>query len=243
MDLRLFPLQTVLFPGMRLPIHVFEERYRLMIRECIEEDAPFGVLLIKSGSEAGPPAVPHDVGTTARILQVEYLEDGRMNIFTVGERRFRTIALNTTQPYLRGEVAYVDQRPPSDGSRALVARTEPVFGEYFRTFLAIGDQWSNSVPLPSDPAEAADFVAVHQYNLIFNKHVIGLAKPGATLLLNAPYGPDEVWDQLPASVQQAIVDKGIDLWVIDAFAVAVNKVLPGSADVRRGDYHIVLRKP
>ena len=159
MDLRLFPLQTVLFPGMRLPIHVFEERYRLMIRECIEEDAPFGVLLIKSGSEAGPPAVPHDVGTTARILQVEYLEDGRMNIFTVGERRFRTIALNTTQPYLRGEVAYVDQRPPSDGSRALVARTEPVFGEYFRTFLAIGDQWSNSVPLPSDPAEAADFVA------------------------------------------------------------------------------------
>jgi pyruvate-ferredoxin/flavodoxin oxidoreductase len=68
--------------------------------------------------------------------------------------------------------------------------------------------------------EAADFVAVHQFNLIFNKHVIGLAKPGATLLLNAPYGPDEVWDQLPASVQQAITDKGIDLWVIDAFAVA-----------------------
>jgi len=103
MDLRLFPLQTVLFPGMRLPIHVFEDRYRLMIRECIEEDAPFGVLLIKSGSEVGGPAVPHDLGTTARILQVEYLEDGRMNIFTIGERRFRTIALNTTQPYLRGE--------------------------------------------------------------------------------------------------------------------------------------------
>ena len=68
--------------------------------------------------------------------------------------------------------------------------------------------------------DQADFVACHQFNLISNKRVIELAKPGATLLLNAPYGPDEVWDQLPASVQRAIVDKGIDLWAIDAFAVA-----------------------
>jgi len=68
--------------------------------------------------------------------------------------------------------------------------------------------------------EAADFVACHQFGLIGNKRLLELAKPGATLLLNAPYGPDEVWDQLPASVQRVIVDKGIDLWVIDAFAVA-----------------------
>jgi Lon protease-like protein len=159
MDLRLFPLQTVLFPGMRLPIHVFEERYQLMIRECIEEDAPFGVLRIKSGSEVGAPAVPHDLGTTARILQVQYLEDGRMNIFTLGERRFRIIALTTTHPYLRGEVTYVDQASPGEAAPALVSQAQPLFGEYFRTYLAIGDQWSNAVPLPPDPAEAADFVA------------------------------------------------------------------------------------
>ncbi len=66
----------------------------------------------------------------------------------------------------------------------------------------------------------ADFVACHQFNLIENKRVLELAKPGATLLLNAPYGPDEVWDHLSAEVQRQIVDKGIDLWVIDAFAVA-----------------------
>ena len=65
MDLRLFPLNTVLFPGMRMPLHIFEERYRIMIRECIEEDAPFGVLLIKAGAEVGSGAVPHDVGTVA----------------------------------------------------------------------------------------------------------------------------------------------------------------------------------
>jgi Lon protease-like protein len=69
MYLRLFPLQTVLFPGMRMPLHIFEERYKLMIRECIEQDAPFGVLLIRDGAEVGAGAVPHNVGTTARISQ------------------------------------------------------------------------------------------------------------------------------------------------------------------------------
>ncbi|MBF6600779.1 MAG: LON peptidase substrate-binding domain-containing protein [Dehalococcoidia bacterium] len=75
MDLRLFPLQTVLFPGMRLPLHIFEERYKIMVRECIDEDAPFGVVLIRSGAEVGGGAIPHDVGTTARIIQVEYLDE------------------------------------------------------------------------------------------------------------------------------------------------------------------------
>ncbi len=68
--------------------------------------------------------------------------------------------------------------------------------------------------------DQADFVACHQFNLIENKRVLDLAKPGATLLLNAPYGPDEVWEHLPVEAQRQIVDKGIDLWVIDAFAVA-----------------------
>ncbi len=68
--------------------------------------------------------------------------------------------------------------------------------------------------------DRADFVACHQFGLIDNKRVLDLAKPGATLLLNSPYGPDEVWDHLPVGVQRQLVDKAIDLWVIDAFAVA-----------------------
>lgn len=159
MDLRLFPLQTVLFPGMRLPIHIFEERYKVMIRECIEEDAPFGVLLTKSGVEAGGAAVPHDIGTTARILQVEYLEDGRMNLFTVGQRRFRIVTLNTTQPYLRGEVALIDQHPAGDGAPALMPRAQALFDDYLKTYLALGDQWTRGVYLPGDPGEAADYIA------------------------------------------------------------------------------------
>ena len=65
--LPLFPLNTVLFPNMVLPLHVFEERYKLMINTCLAQDKPFGVVLIYSGTEAGGPAVPHSVGTVARI--------------------------------------------------------------------------------------------------------------------------------------------------------------------------------
>lgn len=159
MDLRLFPLNAVLFPGMRMPLHIFEERYRIMIRECIEEDAPFGVLLIKAGGEAGSGAVPHDVGTTARILQVEYLEDGRMNIFTMGQERFRIVAINTTRPYLRGEVTILDQEPATDSAYAALPRARLVFDDYLKTYLALGDQWTRGIYLPDDPAEAADYIA------------------------------------------------------------------------------------
>jgi Lon protease-like protein len=159
MDLRLFPLNTVLFPGMRMPLHIFEERYRIMIRECIEEDAPFGVLLIKAGSEVGSGTVPHDVGATARILQVEYLEDGRMNIFTMGQQRFRIVAINTTQPYLRGEVALLEQEPATDSAHAALPRARQQFDDYLKTYLALADQWTRGVYLPDDPADAADYIA------------------------------------------------------------------------------------
>lgn len=144
---------------MRMPLHIFEERYRTMIRECVEEDAPFGVLLIKSGAEVGTGAIPHDVGTTARILQVEYLDDGRMNIFTIGGQRFRTVAINTTQPYLRGEVALIEPSPASDADYAAIARARMLFDDYLKTYLALADQWTRGVYLPDDPGAAADYIA------------------------------------------------------------------------------------
>jgi len=159
MDLRLFPLNTVLFPGMRMPLHIFEDRYKVMIRECIEEDAPFGVLLIKAGEETGGSAIPHDVGCTARIIQVEYLDDGRMNIFTMGERRFRIVSVNTTQPYLRGEVALLEPPAAGDDAYAALPRARMMFDDYLKTYFAIGDQWVRRVYLPDDPGEAADYIA------------------------------------------------------------------------------------
>ena len=87
-ELPLFPLNTTLFPGGTLPLHIFEPRYRAMTRRCLEGDERFGVVLIAEGPEVGGRAVPHLVGTVARIALAETLEGGRYNLMTTGERRF-----------------------------------------------------------------------------------------------------------------------------------------------------------
>ena len=165
MFLRLFPLQTVLFPGMRMPLHIFEDRYRTMIRECIEEDAPFGVLLIREGAEVGATAIPHNVGTTARITQAEYLEDGRMNIFTIGAQRFRVERLLTDRAYLSGEVELIEQEPADDGAWKALERAQDTFNDYLRTYMAMNDQWMRGIELPGDPGEAADYIAARTETL------------------------------------------------------------------------------
>lgn len=103
-EMPLFLLNTVLFPGQVLPLHIFEERYRLMIRRCLAEDMPFGVVLIKRGQEVGETAEPHSVGTIARIIESSHLPNGTLDIVTVGVERFRIRRLLHDQPYLRGEV-------------------------------------------------------------------------------------------------------------------------------------------
>jgi Lon protease-like protein len=103
-EISLFPLNTVLFPGQVLPLHIFEDRYRLMIRQCLAEEKPFGVVLIRRGREVGETAEPYMVGTVARIRESTHLPDGTMNIVSVGLERFRIRRLIHDQPYLRGEV-------------------------------------------------------------------------------------------------------------------------------------------
>jgi Lon protease-like protein len=101
----LFPLNTVLFPGVPLNLHIFEARYQKMIRYCLSRSEPFGVVLIRKGGEAlGPIAEPHEVGCSATIMETEPLGDGRINIAAVGIDRFQILSLNYDQPYLVGEV-------------------------------------------------------------------------------------------------------------------------------------------
>jgi Lon protease-like protein len=113
-ELPLFPLNTVLFPGQMLPLHIFEDRYRLMIRRCLAEDLPFGVVLIQRGPEVGAEAEPHTVGTIARILKSSRQSDGAIDIITVGQERFCIEHLIHDQPYLRGEVKILRLREPAD---------------------------------------------------------------------------------------------------------------------------------
>lgn len=106
MEMPLFPLGVVLFPGMMLPLHIFEPRYREMINRCIDEDLPFGVVLIKEGKEVGGSAEPHEIGTAARITRVERKPDGRMDITIAGTRRFRIEQLDFQHAYLTAKVSH-----------------------------------------------------------------------------------------------------------------------------------------
>jgi Lon protease-like protein len=129
-ELPLFPLNTVLFPGQVLPLHIFEDRYRLMIRRCLAEDTSFGVVLIKQGHEVGETAEPHLIGTMARIVESSHLSDGTMNILTVGTERFRILHLLYDQPYLRGEVEFFPMPEAVDA--------EPLTGLALRVRVQIG---------------------------------------------------------------------------------------------------------
>lgn len=104
-ELPLFPLNTVLFPGMPLELYIFEDRYQRMIRRCISSNQPFGVVLIRDGVEAlGPLASPYPIGCSANIVEVEHLSEGRMNISAVGDERFRIHQLDRSHAYLVGHV-------------------------------------------------------------------------------------------------------------------------------------------
>jgi uncharacterized protein len=106
MELPLFPLHTVLCPGVALPLHVFEPRYRAMVARCLEDGSPFGIVLIRDGREVGGgPTSIATVGTIAEIREAGKFSDGRYELLIVGARRFRIESVTVgREPYLVGEV-------------------------------------------------------------------------------------------------------------------------------------------
>lgn len=113
MQVPLFPLNTVLFPGGPLPLRIFEARYLDMIGDCMKRDEPFGVLLIREGAETGP-AQTFDVGTLARIVDWYQGSDGLLGVTAIGERRFRLLSSSTRNDGLN--VGNVEQLPDGPAS-------------------------------------------------------------------------------------------------------------------------------
>ncbi len=152
-ELPLFPLNTVLFPGMPLPLHIFEERYKEMVADCIRENRPFGVVLIAEGTaERGPLAKPYAIGCTAEIAQVQPLEHGRMLVMTVGRERFRIVRLESDRPYLVGMVEPApllaeDEEALADSAEAL----EPLVVSYLNKLAQIGSMEMEPEQVPDDP--------------------------------------------------------------------------------------------
>ncbi|MEW6637849.1 MAG: LON peptidase substrate-binding domain-containing protein [Actinomycetota bacterium] len=107
-DIPLFPLNVVLMPGAPLPLHIFEERYKQMVNECLESGSEFGMVF---ADESGT----REVGCTARIVElVERYEDGRMLILVEGSRRFRLNSVLAGKPYYVGEIEYLEDEPEED---------------------------------------------------------------------------------------------------------------------------------
>ena len=120
MEIPLFPLPNlVLFPQVAVPLHIFEERYKLMINRCIDQDAAFGLVLMHEDADQESESTIHRIGVTARVVQVERLEDGRMNILCAGESRFRILEFTARTPYWTGLVEFFEDDPlePESGDK------------------------------------------------------------------------------------------------------------------------------
>ncbi len=154
-ELPLFPLNLVLFPGMRLPLHIFEERYKLMIGTCMVTDQTFGVSLIQSGEEVGEPAEVYLVGTTAKIVELERLPEGRMNLLTVGVDRFRLLERIGDQAYAVGRVELLPD-PADEPVSGLAERAAQQFRRYLAGKGVPGEQ-AQSLTLP-DEAPALSYL-------------------------------------------------------------------------------------
>ena len=154
LEIPLFPLNLVLFPGMRLPLHIFEERYKTMISNCIERETPFGVLLIKEGVEAGGPAEPFRIGTTARITQNTQLEGGRFNILAIGENRFELVEIVSNTPFMVGNIRFLAEEQ-GEVSEHLLIEIREEYSTFLKQLATVAGGWNRIVDVPTDSSTLA----------------------------------------------------------------------------------------
>lgn len=162
--LPLFPLGTVLFPGVILPLHVFEERYRRMVRDLLTEDhdrRDLGIVAIREGREVGADGVRalHGVGCVARLRRVDPYADGRFDIVCMGTSRFQLgpDGLDDSLPYLRGRVELLAE-PAGDDPGAAAGTVRQMFDAY-RAALGGDAAGTDADDVPDDPRQLSYLVA------------------------------------------------------------------------------------
>ena len=150
----MFPLGTVLFPSQVAALHVFEQRYRTMVDDCLSQGREFGVVLIERGSEVGGGDVRTGVGTIARISEARELPDGRWLLAVVGTRRLRVVEWLDDDPYPRAEIEEWpdgDDGDPAqlDAARALLRRALALKAELGEPAVPIATEVSDEAGLGS----------------------------------------------------------------------------------------------
>jgi Lon protease-like protein len=160
--LPLFPLGAVLYPGMVLPLRIFEDRYRQLVRDLLERPEPrrFGVIAIRKGRETGIDGVHslYEIGCTATLRRVDELADGRFELVTVGTQRFRLLGLDQTLPYLQGEIELLaDDAVDQAAAAPFVRAVQVAFRAYLDALTERGGATVRIEDLPTEP-ELLSFV-------------------------------------------------------------------------------------
>lgn len=185
-ELPLFPLSSVLFPGMPINLHIFEERYKTMINECIQKREPFGVVLIAEGAEAGDPLVqPYNIGCTAQITQVQPLSQGRMQITAIGRERFKVLSLNYERPFLTGVVEnYPHKEEDPYTVRQHGKHLKYLLDRYLRALEEAGQLKYDSNQLPNDSMTLAYLASVLLQQITMEQKQKLLEAELATLMID-----------------------------------------------------------
>jgi Lon protease-like protein len=189
--LPLFPLSTVLYPGMVLPLHIFEDRYRQLIQDllALPEPREFGVIAIREGRETGADGVTslHEVGCIAELREVTEPEEDGFDIVTIGTERFRLAdgeqSLDRSQPYLRGEVERLPEEEGETGGLSVPA-AHASFRDYLDALVEYGGATVLIEDLPTDPG-LLSYVIAAAVIIDLPAHQALLAEPDAESRLAA----------------------------------------------------------
>ena len=188
-SLPLFPLGTVLYPGLVLPLHIFEERYRELVRDLLDGPEPqqFGVIAIREGRETGIAGVRalHEIGCTAILRQVDEQEDGRYNLVTVGTDRFRLLRLDDSRAYLQADVDLLTDEAGDEAAAGLaVTAVQEAFLAYLEVLAQRSATRVNVPELPDEPVLLSYVVAASVVADLPDKQAL-LAEPDALRRLTA----------------------------------------------------------
>jgi Lon protease-like protein len=169
--LALFPLDTVLLPGVSLPLHIFEQRYREMVAECLQANKPFGVVRARENSMA-------EMGCTAEIVEVtKKYDDGRYDIVTVGKRRFEILEVSRERSFLQGRVSFIDDDPEEEAAAGAEHRKQAL--ELFETLAEIlGDAETVDAEAPNLSFQIAGALPI---DLDFKQALLDIRSEGERL--------------------------------------------------------------
>ncbi len=187
--LPLFPLGTVLFPGLLLPLHIFEERYRQLVRDLVRQPEPrrFGVVAIREGRETGIDGVSalYEIGCTATLRRVSERDDGRFDLVTVGADRFRLTTLDDSKPYLQGEVEFLPENTGDETATGVaVQAAQRAFRGYIDALNARGATQVSTPELPDDPLALSYLLAASIIADLHDRQAL-LTEPDALRRLTA----------------------------------------------------------